>query len=306
LKHSVLVLGRTGMLGQACIRRLQAMAGWVVGGTQRSARDQPYYLDLAVSSNDLERELSSNRWEFIVNAVGVLRPLIDLQNVESVRQAIRVNAVVPHEIAAAGAACGARIIHISTDAVFGGSSVEAFTEANSVSPSEFYGMTKGLGESDAPHVLNLRTSIVGRDDEHHRGLVEWLLGHRPGSSVNGFVDYVWSAATTAQVAELCASLVQPGVFDRLRTQSPVFHFAPNPPITKFEFLRTLADVSGSGVSVRPVPCPGGGFQRMLATKFDSFHQLFPSPRSWSEVIADALDIPSFPSHWFIDEDDLRS
>jgi dTDP-4-dehydrorhamnose reductase len=282
------------------------MAHWAVAGTQRRSRAQPQYLDLAVSSNDLERELSFNRWEFIVNAIGVLRPLIDLQNVASVRHAIRINAVVPHEIAAIGAACGARIIHISTDAVFGASAGDAHTEASVAMPAEFYGMTKRLGECTASHVINLRCSIVGRDVEHRRGLMEWLLAHRHGTSVNGFVDYVWSAATTDQVAELCAALVQPGVFDRLRAQSPVFHFAPNPPISKFEFLKMLADVSGAGVSVTPVPYPGGAFQRTLATKFDDFQDLFPRPRSWNHVIADALGIPGVSRNRFIDKDDLRS
>ena len=164
---------------------------------------------------------------------------------------------------------------------------------------------QGLGECGADHVLNLRCSIVGRDGEHGRGLVEWLLGHRPGASVNGFVDYIWSVATTVQVAELCAALIERDVFDRLRTQSPVYHFAPNPPISKFEFLTTLADVSGSGVSVAPVRYPGGAFRRTLATTFDDFQLLFPEPRSWTAIIADALGGAATSRDRFIHKDDSR-
>jgi len=290
------------MLGQACMRRLETMVDWTVAGTQRSAPDQPHYLDVATSTNDLEQACASHRWEFIVNAIGLLKPLIDVRNVESVRQAVRVNAIVPHEIAEISARYGARVIHVSTDAIFGASADAAYTEAHPASPADFYGMTKGLGECGADHVLNLRCSIVGRDAGHGRGLVEWLLGHRPGTSVNGFVDYVWSAATTTQVAELCTAVIERGVFDRFRAQSPVYHFAPNPPMSKFEFLQTLADVSGSGVTVAPVRYPGGAFRRTLATMFDDFQRLFPEPRSWTAVIADALGRAASSRDPFIPKD----
>jgi len=135
--------------------------------------------------------------------------------------------------------------------------------------------------------------------------VEWLLGQGAGSTVSGFVDYTWSAATTAQVADLCAALVQPGVFDRLRKQSSVYHFAPNPPISKYEFLRTVADVSGHDVTVTPLPYPGGAFQRTLATVFSDFQRLSPEPRSWKEVLSGALGLPAAPNALPHDEDTLR-
>jgi dTDP-4-dehydrorhamnose reductase len=306
LTHSVLVLGRTGMLGHACTDRLQALPAWTVAGTQRLNPDAPHYLDAAASSDGLQQEIASGRWQYIVNAIGVLRSLIDVQDVESVRRAIRINAVLPYEVAAAAARCGARVIHVSTDAVFGRSADQPYTESDAAAPEDFYGRTKVLGECGADNVLNLRCSIVGRDPQHGRGLVEWLLAAAAGSTVSGFVDYSWSVATTVQVADLCAALIEPGVFDRLRQQSSVYHFAPNPPISKFEFLRTLADVSGHDVTVTPKPNPGGTFRRTLATAFSDFQKLSPEPRPWKEVLTGALGLSAPLHQWPSHDKDTRS
>jgi dTDP-4-dehydrorhamnose reductase len=283
------------MLGQACLHRLAAVPGWTVAGTQRVDPASPDYLDVSASSEGLERALSSGKWDYIVNATGVLRSLINLQDLESVRRAIRVNATVPYEVATIAGRFGARVIHVSTDAVFGGSSDEPCTEASPTSPDDFYGRTKLLGECHATNVLNLRCSIVGRNQHRQQGLIEWLLALRPGSTVNGYGDYTWSAATTVQVADLCAALMAPGVFDRLRSQSPVYHFAPNQPISKHEFLCTLAEVAGRDVTVNAAPNPGGAVRRTLATRFADFQRLLPEVRPWKEVLSDAIRLQIPPS-----------
>jgi dTDP-4-dehydrorhamnose reductase len=288
------------------MHRLGAVPEWTVEGTQRIDPVSPDYVDVSASPGSLERALSSGRWDYVVNAIGVLRSLIDLQDIESVRRAIRVNAILPYEVATIAGRFGARVIHVSTDTVFRGSSDEPYTEASPASPDDFYGRTKLLGECYGTNVLNLRCSIVGRNRQRHRGLVEWLFALRPGSTVNGFVDYTWSAATTAQVADLCVALIAPGVFDQLRSQSPVYHFAPNQPISKYEFLCTLAEVAGRDVIVTPAPNPGGAVRRTLATRFADFQRLFPEVRPWKEVLADALGVQIAPSNPVRhDEDPLR-
>jgi dTDP-4-dehydrorhamnose reductase len=283
------------MLGQACLARLATMPGWTSAGTQRRDPGAPWYVDVSRSSDSLERVLESERWDYVINAVGVLRALIDPKDLDSVREAVRINAVLPHELAAAAGRSGTRVIHVSTDAVFGGSAEAVLTEASPTSPSDFYGNTKALGECDAANVINVRCSIVGRDRNHRRGLVEWLLASPPGSTVNGFVDVIWSAATTTQVADLCVSVIRSRVFESLRAQSPVFHFAPNEPVSKYEFLRTLAEVAERDVNVVPASNPDGAMKRVLDTHFPQFRELLPQARPWKAVLTDALAVPSQPS-----------
>jgi dTDP-4-dehydrorhamnose reductase len=287
---SVLVLGARGMMGQMCVDVLSTRSGLVVAGTQRHDPSGRHYVDVTTSSGDLERELQAAHWDYVVNAIGVLRSLINIRDLDSVRTAVRVNGVVPHELAAAAERGGARVIHISTDAVFGAHCDEPYTEGTPTSAQDFYGQTKALGECDATHVINVRCSLVGRDRHHRRGLVEWLLGLRPGDAVDGFVDYTWTAATTRQVAELCARLVNTRTFDALRAHSGVFHFAPNPPMSKYDFIRSLVETAALDIHVSPVAHPGGAVRRVLATQFPEFEHLIPTARPWSAVLNDALNL----------------
>jgi len=282
------------MLGHTCLQRFRTEPGWEVAGTQRSDPDGAFYLDVSATSDDLERAITARRWDFIVNALGVLRSLIDHRDVGSVCRAIRINAIVPHEVSAIAGRYGSRLIHISSDAVFGGSSDEPLTESSPASPIDFYGATKLLGESAADNAINLRCSIIGRDPWHHRGLMEWIQTLAPGSTVPGYMDYVWSAATTLQVADLCVALTGNGVFDRLRRRSGVYHFAPNPPVSKFDLARMTAEVARRDVTIVPAAAPTGAVRRILATAIADFQALYPEPRPWQDLLADALAVPADP------------
>ena len=162
----------------------------------------------------------------MVNCIGVLRQAIDENRADSLERAVRTNALFPHELADVAGQHDARVVHISTDAVFSGRHQQPYAEDAAPDPVDVYGASKLLGESPADNVLNLRCSIVGRD-HRRRGLVEWYLGST-AATVTGFVDYVWTPATTVQLADWCGAVIDGG-FDAARAGGHVFHFAPNPP-----------------------------------------------------------------------------
>jgi len=60
--------------------------------------------------------------------------------------AFRLNAVAPARLAAGCAAVGARMVHVSTDYVFDGSSDEPYAESAVPAPASAYGRTKAAGE----------------------------------------------------------------------------------------------------------------------------------------------------------------
>jgi dTDP-4-dehydrorhamnose reductase len=76
----------------------------------------------------------------------------------------RVNADAAGEIAAAAAAIGAPLIHLSTDYVFGGSGTKPMSEDEPIAPLGTYGRTKAEGEArvreEQPDHLILRTAWV--------------------------------------------------------------------------------------------------------------------------------------------------
>lgn len=79
-------------------------------------------------------------------------------------EAVRCNAEGPANLAAACAATGTPLIHISTDYVFDGSKATAYEEADAVAPLGAYGRSKAAGElavrQICPKHIILRTAWV--------------------------------------------------------------------------------------------------------------------------------------------------
>src|SRR5579862_92352 len=227
---SVVVLGASGMLGSTVVRRLRArQASWRVDGAFREA-PAALGLDAEAGRPGLRRILLAARYDFVINCVGVLKSAIDLRRTETVERAVRVNALFPHELADVAGEAQSRVIHVSSDAVFSGRHTEPYSEQASPDPDDAYGMTKALGESSAPNVLNVRCSIVGRDSRG-RGLVDWYLAVAADRPVGGYTDYVWTPVTTVQLADFCEALMQRG-FSSVRACAHVIHFAPNASLSK--------------------------------------------------------------------------
>src|SRR5688572_18501761 len=86
--------------------------------------------------------------------------------------------------------CGeraAKLVHISTDAVFDGTTNADYTEDDKAAPVNAYGLAKLEGErwaTQLPQALVLRTNIFGWRHGRGGGLAEWLLsGLREGRAM---------------------------------------------------------------------------------------------------------------------------
>ena len=283
---SVVVLGASGMLGSTVVRRLRArQASWRVDAASREA-PAALGLDAEAGRPGLRRILLPARYDFVINCVGVLKSAIDLRRTETVERAVRVNALFPHELADVAGEAQSRVIHVSSDAVFSGRGTEPYSEQASPDPPDAYGMTKALGESTGPNVLNVRCSVVGRDSRG-RGLVDWYLAVAADRSVSGYTDYVWTPVTTVQFADLCEALMQ-SRFSRVRACAHAVHFAPNASLSKAEFLMQLRGVAGRGAAIEARSSPEGPCQRVLTSACTTEPSLARSNRDWPDLIAEML------------------
>lgn len=84
--------------------------------------------------------------------------------------ALAANAFAVRSLARAAAACGALLVHYSTDFVFSGEATRPYTEDDDPAPLSVYGQSKLLGEwlaADAPRWLVLRVeSLFGGPNAH--------------------------------------------------------------------------------------------------------------------------------------------
>ena len=264
----VLVLGGTGMLGQMVTSELSKSPSLAVTATRRRPASDPFLFDVESGVDRLDDLLTRGGGaEYVVNCIAVLKPGIDKRDSASVRRAVVVNALFPHQLASAAAKHGARVIHVSTDGVFSGGSAQPYDEGAGTDCLDVYGKTKALGEVPGPHWLNIRCSIVGPDPEGRKGLLEWFLSRPKGSELSGYTDQMWTGVTTRQFAELCGKLIAENRFDAVAEESTVHHWCPNRAVSKFELLEIFKEVTGREVTITPARLLGSSAGRILATRY---------------------------------------
>ncbi len=244
-----LVIGASGMLGNAMMRVLSEGAGWEVHGTLRSPAVRRWFAsDIAARLHDgidvddqdaLVEIFGRLRPQLVVNCVGHVK---QVENAEQPLHAIPINALLPHRLAKLCELAQARLIHISTDCVFTGSRGQ-YRESDFPDALDLYGRTKLLGEVDAPYALTLRTSIIGHELQSAHGLIEWFLAQQ--GSCKGYTRAIFSGLPTVVLAGVIRDVVAP------RTDlHGVYHLAAQP-IAKYDLLRLVAQIYGKQIDIIP-------------------------------------------------------
>lgn len=150
----VLIAGREGQLAQALLPLFQA-AGW-----DTVAMGRPV-LDLAAPARHIAEVVEAVRPALVVNAAAWTA--VDRAE-EEPEAAMAVNGRGAGFLAAEAAACGAALLHVSTDYVFDGAKGAPYTEADPVAPLGAYGRSKLEGERRVlaanPRATVLRTAWV--------------------------------------------------------------------------------------------------------------------------------------------------
>lgn len=150
----------------------------------------------------------------------------------------RLNCEMAEHVAGAARRVGARLIHISTDAVFDGRA-GGYTERDKAAPINVYGQTKLEGEGRVlaanPGALVVRTNLFGWNVQGGKsGLAGWFLGHlAAGRSCAGFDDVFFSPIHVRHLGEILLELARAEAQD-------VLHVGGATCLTKYEFGRALA------------------------------------------------------------------
>ncbi len=193
----ILMLGATGMLGQALMAEGRSR-GLSVIGVARSGSDREVDVEDAVG---LARLLAEVRPGIVVNAAA----LTDLNACEGdPGLAYRINARCVAVLAEVVRACGAWLVQVSTDHYYSNAGRLAHDETCAVSLLNEYARTKYAGEAFAmtcPGALVVRTNIVGFRERGNPTIVEWVLGEfQQGKTIRAFEDYFVSSMSVRQFA----------------------------------------------------------------------------------------------------------
>jgi dTDP-4-dehydrorhamnose reductase len=243
----VLVLGVTGMLGNAMFRTfLNSNMGYSVIGTARNnnafcfadINSDHIITGVDVENHDsLIRIFTKVRPQIVINCVGLVKQLADSNNP---LLAIPLNTLLPHRLADLCSLVNARLIHISTDCVFSGDKGN-YMESDFPDAKDLYGRSKLLGEVDYPHAVTLRTSIIGHELSGNRSLVGWFLSQE--NSVKGFTRAIFSGLPTVELARVVHDFVLP-----IQKLHGLYHIAAKP-IDKDSLLRLVAQVYNKKIEI---------------------------------------------------------
>lgn len=154
----------------------------------------------------------------------------------------RSNRVMSGVMARASREHSAKLVHISTDAVFDGVG-GPYSETDPPNPISIYGKSKLEGEqlvqAYATEAIVIRTNLFGWHFHPARqDLAEWFLDNlRKGITSRGFVDVFFSPILVNDLGSIILELVEVGA-------QGLFHVGGADCISKLEFGRKLAERFG--------------------------------------------------------------
>ena len=289
---TVLLLGATGMLGSAVYDVLKDKYKLILtardpqkidlldeayGGTKNhrvAAFDAAKNHEDFVSKKGYPGEYLSGfiseigDVDYVINAIGVTIPF----TLENPPLTYFVNGALPHILARA---YGPKLIHITTDCAFSGKDGYPYDENSPKTPVDLYGLSKTLGEPT--NCLTLRTSIIGRELEGHRGLLDWFL-HQKGKELTGFASHFWNGVTTKEYGRIVDRIMSdPGQYPR----TGLYHVFSTA-VSKYDMLQEFKKHFRVGTAINRDAA--NKLDRTLSTVYD-FNRLLNIP-SFPQMIAD--------------------
>nr|WP_232343652.1 SDR family oxidoreductase [Novosphingopyxis sp. YJ-S2-01] len=230
----MLVLGATGLLGQAFLAEASKQGITARGAARRQA-------DIALDITDpdaLAATLEAERPDIIVNCAA----LVDVAACEAdIGLAYRINAEPLITLAQWSRKTGAKLVHVSTDHYFAGNGPIPHNEDAPITVFNQYAATKLAGERFAAlnaEALTLRTSIVGMRGWEKPSFAEWAIqAVLQDQEMTLFADAYTSSIDTGSFARAALTLARRGT-------SGVLNLAAREIYSKEAFIRAIADELG--------------------------------------------------------------
>lgn len=276
----ILVTGAAGQVGRALV-------GAAVGRTVTGFTSGQWDITDAAAARELIEP-----GDVVVNCAAYT----DVDGAESEpERAFAVNAEAPGYLAAACAAVGARLIHLSTDYVFGGPPARQrpYEPDDAPSPLSVYGRSKLAGEravlAALPGARIVRTAWVYTGDEDGRDFVSVMRARAIAGEASDVVDDQVGSPTYSK--DLVTALLT--IVD-LDVSAPIVHAANAGAVSRYRQARAVYAAMGadpglvhpvhSGDHPRPAPRPSYSALGSHQSEQAGLTRL----RDWRAALDDAL------------------
>ncbi len=294
----VLILGASGMLGSMLVDVFAKSCPFEITATVRTKNiieefqkkyQKVNFAIFNIELNTLENLLVSAKPDWIVNAIGIIKPFIH-DKPEEIQNAIKINALFPYTLANGAKKINAKVIQIATDCVFSGK-IGNYNESDPYDTLDVYGKTKSLGEIHMDNFYNLRCSIIGPEIQTKNSLLEWILRQPKNARLNGFTNHSWNGLTTLQFAKICQ-----GIISNDLKPVTIQHIIPKDTVTKDELLRLSARFFNRGdILIQPVSAKES-INRTLQTSYGKMNQLLWEKAGYPKIPTIAQMLEELATH----------
>lgn len=235
----VLILGSTGMLGQALLKEAQFRNHEAIGIARKRA-------DICIDiTNDLalKETILKVEPEILINTVAIVNHA-ECEN--NPCYAYLVNSRPCSIISDICTEISAYYVHISTDHYFTGDGNKKHNESYPIKLLNEYARTKYIGESFAllnPYALIVRTNIVGfRSKENQPTFLEWVIKSiKEDAPITLFDDYFTSSINVTQFSSSIFDLIE-------KKPNGIINLACREVRSKKDFIEAIANQLGIYIS----------------------------------------------------------
>lgn len=237
----MVVTGASGLLGASLVLRARNLGLDVAGLYHCHALQVPgikmHRVDLVddVATRGLLREL---RPEVIIHCAAATN--VDWCEAHP-RETEKLNVRSASLLAEIASESGARLVYISTDAVFDGRQGD-YSESDEPAPINVYAQSKLAGENAVRELqdsaLIVRVNIYGWNAQEKLSLGEWFLQQLAMEErVPGFTDVTFCPMLVNDLADVLLQMLD-------RRLSGTYHVTGSERISKYEFGRSVAGIFG--------------------------------------------------------------
>jgi len=277
----ILIVGASGMLGNALYRLFSSYTDMQVFGTLRSEGSKKLFEERLHTNlicgidvenmDELMRTIDEVKPSMVINCIGLVKQLSEANDPLA---AIPINSLLPHRMARLCSLSGARFIHLSTDCVFSGSK-GFYGENDQADAKDLYGMSKYLGEVSSHGALTLRTSIIGHELQGNKSLVNWFLSQN--SPIKGYRQAFFSGLPTVEIGKI----IKDYIFSNPEIKG-LYHLSSDP-INKYDLLKLVSEEYKKSIEI--IPDDTFKIDRSLdSTRFrlDTGYR----PKSWRQLVSE--------------------
>lgn len=242
----VLITGSSGMLGMKLEEVLKENDHDVYATFHQSPieKEKSFQLDVTLAE-DVDQVLKKVSPDVVVHTAAYT----NVDGCEKDRDtAFAVNAQGTRNLADSTEKMGAKFVYVSTDYVFDGEK-GFYKENDATNPINYYGTTKLEGEEAVKKICSdfiiARASVIY--GVNRKNFVTWVVDAlEKGKHINIVTDQYVSPTLNTDLAEQLVALIE-------KDTKGVFHTAGGERISRYDFVRGIADIFGLGKNlINPV------------------------------------------------------